>query len=246
VRPVDRRKKRLKQEFTAMQKLIDGLYKFRSQVVAPRADFFAALADGQQPETLFITCSDSRINPNMLTQTEPGELFILRNAGNIVPAYAPTGCAEAATIEFAVQHLGVRHVVVCGHTHCGAMKALLDPKALEGSPAVAAWLAHAEATRRHVCDNYAHLDGDAKATVMVEENVLSQLENLRTHPAIRSKLARREIMLHGWVYKIESSETFQFDGELGQFAPIEKGSRMQSSVRPMRAVNRPLRAVSGI
>lgn len=229
-----------------MQKLIDGLYKFRSQIAAPRADFFAALADGQQPETLFITCSDSRINPNLLTQTEPGELFILRNAGNLVPAYSPSGSAEAATIEFAVQHLGVRQVVVCGHTHCGAMKALVHPESLEGSPAVAAWLAHAEATRRHVCDNYAHLDDVAKTTVMVEENVLSQLENLRTHPAVRSKLARRELSLHGWVYKIESSEIFQFDSESGQFVSVEKGSRMQSSVRSMRDVHRPLRAVSGI
>ncbi|MFO0551645.1 MAG: carbonic anhydrase [Polyangiaceae bacterium] len=219
-----------------MQKLIDGLHKFRSEVFPARADFFGELARGQRPETLFITCSDSRINPNLLTQTEPGELFILRNAGNLVPAYSPQSSGEAATIEFAVQHLGVQHVVVCGHTQCGAMKALLAPGVLSDSPAVATWLQHAEATRRHVADNYKHLTGEALATVLVEENVLSQLENLRTHPAIRARLARSELTLHGWVYRMDSTEVFQFDTEEGQFVRIDREARTRGVVRPMRAL----------
>lgn len=219
-----------------MQKLIEGLHKFRSEVFPSRARFFTSLANGQRPETLFITCSDSRINPNLLTQTEPGELFILRNAGNIVPAYTPASSGEAATIEFAVQHLGVQHVVVCGHTQCGAMKALLAPDALSHSPAVATWLQHAEATRRHVEDNYQHLSGDALATVLVEENVLSQLENLRTHPAIRARLARGEVGLHGWVYKIETGEVFQFIPESGQFDLVDGTVQAESVVLPLRAV----------
>jgi carbonic anhydrase len=219
-----------------MQKLIDGLHKFRSEVFPSRAGFFAELAGGQSPETLFITCSDSRINPNLLTQTEPGDLFILRNAGNLIPAYSPQGSGEAATIEFAIQHLNVKHVVVCGHTQCGAMKALLTPEALAGSPAVAGWLKNAEATRRLVVDNYQHLSGDALATVLVEENVLSQLESLRTHPAVRSKLARGELSLHGWVYKIETGEVFQFEPDGGQFAQIRQAPASSSVVLPLRSV----------
>ncbi len=219
-----------------MQKLIEGLHKFQSEVFPPRAQFFTSLASGQRPETLFITCSDSRINPNLLTQTEPGELFILRNAGNIVPAYSPGSSGEAATIEFAVQHLGVRQIVVCGHTQCGAMKALLSPGKLTDSPAVANWLMHAEATRRHVQDNYAHLEGEALATVLVEENVLSQLENLRTHPSIRARLARGEVSLHAWVYKLETGEVFQFTPQTGQFGATSRSGRAESVVLPLRAV----------
>jgi carbonic anhydrase len=220
-----------------MQKLIDGLHKFCSEVVPRRRDFFTALASGQRPETLFITCSDSRINPNLLTQTDPGDLFILRNAGNLIPAYSPQSCGEAATIEFAVQHLGVRHIVVCGHTECGAMKALLDPASLAGSPAIATWLKHAEATRRHVSENYSHLEGDALATVLAEENVLSQLESLRTHPCVRTRLARGEIALHGWVYKMQTADVFQFDDDLCQFVQVVRGdAAVRSVVHPLRAV----------
>lgn len=220
-----------------MQKLIDGHHKFRSEVLPGSRDFFEALASGQRPETLFITCSDSRINPNLLTQTGPGDLFILRNAGNLIPAYSPQSSGEAATIEFAVQHLGVQHVVVCGHTQCGAMKALLNPETLEHSPAIATWLRHAEATRRHVAENYKHLEGDALSTVLAEENVLSQLESLRTHPCIRTRMARGEINLYGWVYKIQTAEVFQFDDESGQFLPVGLDGRpVKSAVRPLRAV----------
>lgn len=219
-----------------MQKLIEGLHKFRSEIFPSHAGLFTALACGQRPEALFITCSDSRIDPNLLTQTEPGELFLLRNAGNLLPAYTPASSGEAATIEFAVQHLDVQHVVVCGHTQCGAMRALLEPHTLSRSPAIAAWLKHAEATRRLVEDNYRHLDGDALATVLVEENVLSQLENLRTHPSVRARLARGELSLHGWVYKLETGEVFQFTPESGQFEPIDRGTRTESVVLPLRAV----------
>lgn len=236
-----------------MQKLIDGFHKFHAEVFGARRDFFEALADGQRPETLFITCSDSRINPNLLTQTDPGELFILRNAGNIVPAYSPMATGEAATIEFAVQHLGVRQIVICGHTGCGAMKALLDPELVRKSPAVANWLQHGEAARRHVVDNYQHLSGEALQTVMVEENVLSQFETLRTHPAVRTRLSRGELTVHGWVYKMETGEAFQFSEVSGQFEPLRRPgaevARDETSGVVTRASitsGRPLRGVVGI
>lgn len=203
-----------------MQKLIQGIHQFREKDFRPLQGLFEQLAKGQSPETLFITCSDSRIDPNLLTRSKPGELFILRNAGNIVPPHGAGGGGEGATIEFAVAGLGVKDVIVCGHSHCGAMAGLLEPERVADLPTVAAWLGHAEATRRIVRDNYAHLDGAPLLTATVEENVLVQLENLRTLPAVASRLAKGDLHLHGWVYKIETGEVFAFDPEAGQFVPL--------------------------
>lgn len=163
-----------------MQKLINGLHKFRSEVFCSKEDLFLRLAKGQQPDALFITCSDSRVNPNLITQTEPGDLFILRNAGNIVPPYS-YGSSEAGTIEFAVAGLGVKHIIVCGHTLCGAMKGLLDPRLVENTPAVKSWLDYAESTRRLIRENYGHLTGTDLLNATIEENVLAQVECIRTH-----------------------------------------------------------------
>lgn len=194
-----------------MQKLVDGLHKFKSEVFNSNEDLFKPLVEGQRPEVLFITCSDSRIAPNLITQTNPGELFILRNAGNIIPSYGPWSGGEAATIEFAVLGLGVQHIIVCGHTMCGAMKALLNPELIKDAPAMRSWLEHAESTRRLIHENYPHLEGAARLTATVEENVLAQIEHLRTHPAVRSRVAKGQLALHGWVYKLDTGEVFQYD-----------------------------------
>ncbi len=165
------------------------------------------LAKAQKPETLFITCSDSRIDPGLLTQSRPGDLFILRNAGNIIPPHGPHGSGrEAATVEFAVAVLGVHDVIICGHSHCGAMQGLLEPERLADFPTISAWLVHAKATRQIVRDNYAHLEGERLLTATIEENVLVQLENLRTLQCVASRLARGDLHLHGWVYEIETGE----------------------------------------
>jgi carbonic anhydrase len=208
-----------------MQKLIHGLHQFQSSVFRSQRELFERLADGQSPEVLFITCSDSRINPNLITQTGPGDLFILRNAGNIVPPHGAANGGEAATIEYAVAALGVRDIIVCGHSHCGAMKGLLDRDSVKELPAVAAWLGHAEATRRVMTENYKHLSGKELLTATVEENVLVQLENLRTLPAVAARLARRELSLHGWVYKIETGEVFAYEPGEGQFLPVAEATR---------------------
>lgn len=200
-----------------MQKLVRGLHKFSTEVCHSHQELFQSLAKGQSPEALFITCSDSRINPNLITQTQPGDLFILRNAGNIVPPYGAASGGEAATIEFAVAHLGVRHIIVCGHTLCGAMHGLINPSCCDDMPAVKSWLQHAELTRRLVQENYPHLEGAARLTLTVEENVLAQIENLRTHPTVRARLARGELSLYAWVFKIETGQVFQYDHEQGQY-----------------------------
>lgn len=203
-----------------MQKLIEGIHQFREQDFRPLQGLFEQLAKGQNPETLFITCSDSRIDPNLLTRSKPGELFILRNAGNIVPPHSATSGGEGATIEFAVAGLGVKDIIICGHSHCGAMNGLLHPEQVAALPAVASWLSHAEATRRIVRDNYGQLDEYRLLTTAVEENVLVQLENLRTLPSVASRLAKGDLHLHGWVYKIETGEVFAFDPAGGQFVPL--------------------------
>ena len=203
-----------------MQKLIEGIHHFQSNLFSPQRELFERLAEGQRPDALFITCSDSRINPNLITQTQPGELFILRNTGNIIPRHGAANGGEGATIEFAVAGLGVRDIIVCGHSHCGAIQGLLKPESLNDMPTVAAWLSHAEATRRIMREKYSDRTGAAQLTTAVEENVLVQIENLRTHPAVAAGLACGQLKLHAWVYKIETGEVFAYGPERGQFVPV--------------------------
>lgn len=208
-----------------MQKLIDGIHRFKREQFSEDQRLFETLVEGQHPLALFITCSDSRIDPTLLTQTKPGELFIQRTAGNIVPPYGSVQGGEAATIEYAVSVLNVRDIVICGHSHCGAMAGLLDPDSIEKLPAVKAYLQHAEATRRIVDENYEHLsDPTNRLTLTVEENVLVQLESLRTHPSVAAAVGRGELKLHGWVYKFETGEVFTFDPEEGQFMPLSESA----------------------
>jgi carbonic anhydrase len=204
-----------------MQNIIQGIQKFRAQVFLPRRERFEQLALKQQtPQALFITCSDSRIDPCLITQTEPGELFILRTVGNIIPPYRNDTCGEAATIEYAVGVLDIRNIILCGHTHCGAIKHLLDLKNIGDLPAVAARFAHAEATRRIVKDKYPHLGNGQLEAVAVQENVLVQVNNLRTHPRVAASLARGDLHLYAWVYALESGEVLAYDPAGGSFAPL--------------------------
>ena len=203
-----------------MEKLVQGIHQFQTSYFCSEQELFKRLAGGQHPIALFITCSDSRISPSLLMQSKPGDLFCLRNAGNIVPPSGASRGGEEATIEYAIRVLKVEHVVICGHSHCGAMKALLNPHDVEGMPAVATWLSHAEATRHIINENYSHLDETAKLKATIEENVLVQLENIRTHPSVAAKIAKKEINLHGWYYKIETGQVFSYDPREGQFVSL--------------------------
>lgn len=203
-----------------IHELIEGVHHFQGRAFRDQQELFTRLADGQSPETLFITCSDSRIDPNLITHTDPGDLFVLRNAGNIIPAYGGPGGGEVATIEFALAGLGVRNIVVCGHSHCGAMKGLLNPQVLGDMPAVAEFLKHAEATRRIVRTKYQHLSGNDLLDVTIEENVLVQIECLQTHPAVAVALSQGLLSLHAWVYDIPTGDVYAYDTECGQFKPL--------------------------
>ena len=203
-----------------MQKLVQGLHQFQSQVFRAHQELFERLDKGQSPETLFITCSDSRINPNLITQTGPGELFILRNVGNLVPRYDEHVGSTAAAIEFAVAALQVKDIVICGHSNCGAMQAVLDPASLEKLPATREWLAHAQETGKIIRENYNHLEGKDRLHATVEENVLVQLEHLRTHPSVAQAMDAGNLRVHGWVYKIQTGEVFAYDPHQAQFASL--------------------------
>jgi carbonic anhydrase len=205
-----------------MTRFVRGVLDFQKRVFGTKQSLFDRLAKGQRPPALFITCSDSRINPNLLTQTEPGELFILRNAGNLVPPHGGPVGGEEATIEYAVASLKVREIVICGHSHCGAMQGLLNPDALKGLPAVAEWLTHARAL-------LPALEGKPKDELLeqaIEANVLLQLEHLRTHPPVIEALAKRKLRLHGWVYHFETGEVLVYDPVAGRFVSINERARV--------------------
>ncbi|MFY1825294.1 carbonic anhydrase [Myxococcus fulvus] len=203
-----------------MEKLIPGLHHFQTEVFRSKQELYSKLAEAQTPEVLFITCSDSRVLPNEVTGAGPGELFIIRNAGNIVPPYSTANNGTAATIEYAVAALKVRHIIVCGHTRCGAMHGLLKPQLLETLPQMAQWLRHAESTRRIVEASYAHLSGDALLDAAVGENVLVQIENLRSHPTVAEALANHALNLYAWVYQLEDGCVHAYEPSLGQFTPV--------------------------
>jgi carbonic anhydrase len=205
-----------------MEQLVQGIHQFQTSYFGSQQKLFERLTANQTPMALFITCSDSRISPGLLMQTKPGDLFILRNAGNMVPPYGASRGGEEATIEYAIRALDVKHIIVCGHSHCGAIRGLLHPEEVAEMPAVAKWLSLAEATRRIIKENYSHLDEDAKHKAAIEEHVLVQLENLRTHPSVAARLAKGDLDLHGWVYKFETGEVYSYNPTDGQFESLTK------------------------
>jgi carbonic anhydrase len=191
----------------SVDKLLGGISRFQKHVYPEHRDLFEDLALGQRPDALFITCADSRIDPCLLTQTKPGELFICRVIGNIVPPYPDAIGGVSATIEYAVGVLRVNAVVVCGHTDCGVMKGALNPEALAAFPNVTAWLRYAEVEHR---DLLAH----------TEHNVVAQLKNLRTHPSVAARLEEGDLALHGWVYHIGEGTVTHYDEKTDRFMVI--------------------------
>lgn len=221
-----------------MEKLVRGIHYFQTVGFNEQRELFEHLSQGQQPDTLLITCSDSRIAPNLVLQTQPGDLFVLRNAGNIVPPYGATRGGEGATIEYALKGLDVRHIVIMGHSKCGAMKGLLDPESLTEMPLVVDWLKHAAATAEIVNECYSDLNGEDRLKAAIKENVLVQLDNLRTYPCVAAKLAKGEVTLHGWIYEIESGKVLAFDHTTSRFAPIT-GLKDPEAMTSRNTVTRP-------
>lgn len=204
-----------------MKKLIQGLRAFKTNYVSTHRELLEHLAHGQSPRVLFITCSDSRIVPSLVTQTDIGDLFVIRNAGNIIPPYGAANGGEGASIEYAVHALGINQIVVCGHSHCGAMKGLLHLNKLqEEMPLVYDWLKHAEATRRLVKENYSgQYSEEELLEIAIAENVLIQIDNLKTYPVIHSRIHQNKLQIYAWVYHIETGEVLAYDPETHSYIP---------------------------
>ena len=205
-----------------MPKFAAGVVRFQKDVFPNNEALFEKLAKGQSPEALFITCSDSRIETGMLTQSEPGDLFIVRNAGNIVPPHTSATGAATAAIEFACIALNVPHIVICGHTECGAMKGALNLDALGLLPHVREWLGFARAAVDVTNELGKGLSDHDRNLMLLEQNVILQLTHLRTHPSVAMRLARGDLRLHGWVYDIADGEVYAYDDANNRFEPVSK------------------------
>jgi carbonic anhydrase len=223
-----------------MHRLIDGVLRFQSEIHGQKRELFTGLREGQAPFAMFIACSDSRVVPELLTQREPGEIFVVRNAGNIIPSYGPASGGVSASIEYAVAVLGIENVVVCGHSDCGAMKAILREEKLDKMPAVQAWIKHSAAAKEILEATVSASAGEeARLHALVHENVLCQLRNLQTHPTVASRLATGRLKLFGWVYNIENGTVDTYDAEQGQFMPLTKGSTAQATPKTRLAYSMP-------
>jgi carbonic anhydrase len=206
-----------------MQQLIDGYARFRSSVFPQQSGLFEKLAKGQQPQALFICCSDSRVVPEMVMQCDPGTLFPCRSVGNLVPPPTEASSGIAATVEYAVRVLKIPDVIVCGHSDCGAMKGILESEKIESLPAVRSYLQHAGPSSKwltHLLKDATSLSFEQKLRLLTEANVIAQLQNLRTHPAVDEALKKNAVHVHGWVYDIGSGGIQQFDLEQGCFRPL--------------------------
>jgi carbonic anhydrase len=207
-----------------LEQLKAGVRRFQTEVYPQQAEVYAqAASEPQRPHTLFITCADSRVDPNAITSSGPGEVFVTRNIGNMVPAYGEMLGGVSAVIEFAVGSLGVKHIVVCGHTHCGAMQALLHPESTKNMPTVTSWLKNAHAALSVAENSYQKSgeNGDIdRVELLTEQNVLLQMQHLKTHPSVAGAIAQESLTISGWIYSIGTGEVkVAKDGER-MFTPI--------------------------
>ncbi len=210
-----------------MKKLVTGIVDFRKNVRPKLLETFERLAQGQFPDTLFITCSDSRVAPNWFASTDPGDLFVIRNVGNLVPRCGKNGLSdtdesEAAAIEFAIMNLGVKDIVVCGHSECGAMFQLMKGREKISTPNLKAWLRHADVSLESFqldLPPYRYL---AAHNRLSQINVIKQVENLMTYPIIQEKLAQKKIRVHGWWFELANATVHFYDYAGDRFVPLDE------------------------
>ncbi len=204
------------------KRLLAGVRRFQRDLYPERREAYQQLVrEGQKPHALFITCADSRIDPELITQSGPGEIFVSRNIGNLVPAHgSDISGSVPAIIEYAVTALKVSHLVVCGHTDCGAMIGLLHPEKVTGLPMVTSWLRNGDAALSIVRSRNTATDEHSTLEELTRENVLLQLHHLRTHPSVAGRLAQGSLALSGWVYDIAHGTVAIYDEEQRKFLPV--------------------------
>jgi carbonic anhydrase len=203
-----------------LDKLIEGYKRFLAEVFPDRQDQFHLLADQQAPETLFITCSDSRVVPDLILQTQPGDLFITRNAGNVVPMGGTDVDGVTATIEYAIEVLKVKHAILCGHSDCGALKAALSPQDLVNLPKARRWLSHVEGAFSHRQPLNPEDGEHAELASLIRGNVVAQLQNLRAQPSVARAVMEGRLTVHGWYYDILSGRIERYDEGMKRFLPL--------------------------
>lgn len=206
-----------------MRKLYKGIHKFQESYFKKEEEFFKRLSKEQEPEVLFITCADSRVDPNLVTQSKPGELFIVRNVGNIIPPYDAIKDKNsiAAAIEFAVLMLKVTDIIVCGHSNCGAMEVLYkDERELTNMPHLKDWLKLAAPVKDIVLKYYSMIQSEARQRITEEENVLCQLHNIQTYPFVQEVLNAGVLHLHGWYYNIGTGSIYYYNSSEDVFELI--------------------------
>ncbi len=212
-----------------MKKLVKGIVEFRQNALPSYREKFASLALGQRPDTLFIACSDSRVVPNLFASTDPGDLFVIRNVGNLIPRAGDDGHSladesEAAAIEFAILNLGVTDIIVCGHSECGAMHAILDGRDRVQAPNLRAWLRHGEETLGSAAQGAISCDctGLSPVNELSQKNVIEQMEHLKTYPAVRERLAAGKLQINGWWFELSTADVYAYEEALGKFTLIDE------------------------
>lgn len=185
---------------------------------------FEGLSEGQHPETLFITCSDSRIIPNIFTGHKPGDVFMVRNIGPMVPPY-PSVSGEAAALEYALHAFDIKDIIICGHSQCGAMKGLLTPNIAETLPTVASWISHAHPVLDEMHDD--HSEPHIKLAIATQKNIVLQMEHLKTYPQVAQKLANKELTIHGWLYEFETGKIFIHEPSSNNFVQLEESDALK-------------------
>jgi len=205
----------------SLERLLDGVRHFVKNEYPQRQEVYDQVTrEGQHPHTLFVTCADSRIDPELITQSGPGDIFVARNIGNIVPAYGEMMGGISAVVEYAISALQVDQVVVCGHADCGAMRGLLNQEQLANMPAVQNWLQNAHAALS-IADALHSRDNEAQfLDELTRQNVLLQMNHIRTHPSVAGRAAQGRLAVYGWVYDFRLGQVLIYDEETKQFAPI--------------------------
>ncbi len=204
----------------ALAKIVQGVKKFQTEVYPAQRGMFESLKARQQPMVMFITCADSRVVPNLFTQTGPGDIFIERNPGNLVPQYGEFVGGVSSGVEYGMLVLKVPLVIICGHTDCGVMKSLLHPEQVHDLPAVQEWMRHASEARHRIMRDHSDATEGEKLRLITEYNVLAQIEHLKSHPSVQSRVNRGEVEIHGWVYDIGDGSIWAAEPETGKFARV--------------------------
>jgi len=210
-----------------VKKLIRGIIEFRKNVLDEYRETFAKLALGQSPDTLFIACSDSRVVPNLFASTNPGDLFVVRNIGNIIPPFIGTHHENfdesiAAAIEFAVLILKVSYIIVCGHSECGAMQALMRSKPNNETPHLEHWLQHAKTALNPLQDYPPSSSKIAPHNHLSQINILQQIAHLKTYPSVKQRLEDKTLSIYGWWFDIAHADVYAYENDLKKFVLIDE------------------------